>query len=73
MSNNTLKYKKFSKKGTYTIPAKILGVASIYEYYAEFYLSFDNLKIELKKKYFVDFRLIKECNEETFNNIINNQ
>ena len=49
MSNNILKFKKFSKKGNYTIPAKILGVASTYEYYVEFYLSFDNLKIELKK------------------------
>ena len=72
MNNNTLKYKKFSKKGSYTIPAKILGVASTYEYYVEFYILFDNLKIELKKKYIVDYRLIKECNKEIFNKIINN-
>ena len=73
MSNNTLKYKKFSKKGSYTIPAKILGVASTYEYYVQFYLSLDKFKIDLKKKYIVDYRLIKECNEEIFNKLINNK
>lgn len=45
--NNKLSIKKFAKKGTYFLPAKIIKIVSSFEYWIQF--SIDNEKLCIKK------------------------
>jgi len=72
LKGNKLKFKKFAKKGYYTLPAIILGSASSHEYYVKFPLSFDSIKIKKNKKYICEYRLIKKCSENVYNQILSN-
>ena len=67
---NKLKYKKFAKKGNYSLPAVIIGTASSNEYYVKFPVSFEKLKIIKNKKNICDYRLIKECNEKAYHQLL---
>ena len=70
LKENKLKYKNFAKKGNYSLPAVIIGTASSNEYYVKFPVSFENLKIIKNKKYICDCRLIKECNEKAYHQLL---
>ena len=67
---NKLKYKKFAKKGNYSLPAVIIGTASSNEYYVKFPSFFENLKIIKNKKNICDYRFIKECNEKAYHQLL---
>ena len=68
--NNKLGVKKFAKKGTYSLPAKIIKIGSSHEYWIKFSLSNENLGIKKNFNYLCDYRLIKECSLDAYNTIL---
>ena len=48
------------KKGTYSLPAKIIEIGSSHEYWIKFFFNDKKLEIKKNKKYLREYRLIKE-------------
>ena len=69
LKNKKIKYKKFSKKCNYCIPAIICDTSFSSEYFIQFIFNLDSLGLKKCIKYICDYRLIKECTEEVFNTI----
>ena len=59
-----------AKNGNYSLPAVIIGTASSNENYVKFPASFENLIIIKNKKNICDYRLIKECNEKAYHQLL---
>ena len=72
LKNKKIKYKKFSKKCNYTIPAIICDTVSSSEYCIQFLFDLDSLGLKKDINYICDYRLIKECSEEVFNTLKKN-
>ena len=68
LKGNTIKYKKFVKKGKYSIPFTVTGNNGGNEYKIILPLDFKNLKKNFE--YYINYHLIIECSTSIWNKIL---
>ena len=70
LKGKTIKYKKFAKKGKYSLPCIVIGNNGANEYKIKIPFDFKNLK--KNEEYYIDYHLIIECKPYIWEKILNN-
>ena len=68
LKDKSITYKKFKKKGKYSIPCTIIGIQGGNDCIITLPINFNNLKKDIK--YYVDYHMIMECNPNLWDKIL---